>query len=161
MTTPRTRSLVALVGFLVLSFAASALGGLATGPAIPDWYQSLEKPAWTPPDAAFGPVWTLLYIAMAVAAWLVWKRGGWAAHRTALTLWVVQLVLNSLWSILFFGLRNPALALGEIGLLWLAILATLIAFWRVSRPAGWLMVPYLAWVSYASALNFAIWSLNG
>lgn len=159
--TTRSRSILALAGFLVLSFAASAIGGWATYPAIPDWYQNLEKPSWTPPSTVFGPVWTLLYIAMAVAAWLVWKQGGWAAYRLPLTLWVVQLVLNSLWSILFFGMRNPALALGEIALLWLAILATLIAFWKVSRLAGGLMVPYLAWVSYASALNFAIWSLNG
>lgn len=159
--TKNSRSLLALAGFLVLSFAASTIGGLATYPAIPDWYQNLEKPSWTPPNSVFGPVWTALYIFMAVAAWLVWKRGGWAAHRGALTLWVVQLVLNALWSILFFGMRNPALGLGGIALLWLAILATLIAFWKVSRPAGALMVPYLAWVSYASALNFAVWSLNG
>ncbi len=97
---------------------------------------------------------------MAVAAWLVWKRGGWATQRGPLMLWTVQLVLNTLWSIFFFGMHNPALAFGEIALLWLAILACLLAFWKVSRPAGWLMVPYLAWVSYASALNFAIWSLN-
>lgn len=158
--TNSSRSLLALAGFLVLAFAASAIGGLATYPAIPDWYQNLEKPSWTPPDAVFGPVWTVLYVFMAVAAWLVWKRGGWAAHRVPLILWIVQLVLNSLWSILFFGMRNPGLGLVEIGILWLAILATLIAFWKVSHPAGWLMVPYLAWVSYASALNFAIWSLN-
>jgi translocator protein len=159
--TPRSRSLLALAGFLVIAFTASAIGGLATFPAIPDWYRNLEKPSWTPPNAVFGPVWTVLYVLMAVAAWLVWKRGGWAAHRVALALWVVQVVLNTLWSVFFFGMRNPALGLAEIGLLWLAILATLIAFWRVSRPAGALLVPYLLWVSYASALNFAIWSLNG
>lgn len=159
--TTNSRSILALAGFLILSFAASAIGGLATYPAIPGWYQNLEKPSWTPPNAVFGPVWTLLYIAMAVAAWLVWKRGGWAAQRGPLMLWIVQLVLNTLWSVFFFGMHNPALALGEIALLWLAILACLLAFWKVSRPAGLLMVPYLVWVSYASALNFAIWSLNG
>lgn len=159
MTT--ARSIVALAVFLVLSFAASAIGGLFTFPAIPGWYQSLEKPSWTPPDALFGPVWTALYILMAVAAWLVWKRGGWTAQRGPLTLWGVQLVLNSLWSILFFGMRNPALGLVEIVILWLAILATLIAFWKVSRPAGGLLIPYLAWVSYASALNYSIFRLNG
>lgn len=159
--TTTARSIVALAVFLALSFAASAIGGLFTYPAIPGWYQGLEKPSWTPPDAVFGPVWTVLYIFMAVAAWLVWKRGGWTAQRGPLTLWGVQLVLNSLWSILFFGMRNPALGLVEIVILWLAILATLIAFWKVSRLAGGLLIPYLAWVSYASALNYSILRLNG
>ena len=159
--TTTARSIVALAVFLALSFTASAIGGLFTYPAIPGWYQGLEKPSWTPPDAVFGPVWTVLYILMAVAAWLVWKRGGWTAQRGPLTLWGVQLVLNSLWSILFFGMRNPALGLMEIVILWLAILTTLIAFWKVSRLAGGLLVPYLAWVSYASALNYSIFRLNG
>jgi benzodiazapine receptor len=159
--TTTARSIVALAVFLALSFAASAIGGLFTYPAIPGWYQGLEKPSWTPPDAVFGPVWTVLYIFMAVAAWLVWKRGGWTAQRGPLTLWGVQLVLNSLWSILFFGMRNPALGLMEIVILWLAILATLFAFWKVSRLAGGLLIPYLAWVSYASALNYSIFRLNG
>jgi benzodiazapine receptor len=159
--TTTARSIVALAVFLALSFAASAIGGLFTYPAIPGWYQSLEKPSWTPPDAVFGPVWTALYILMAVAAWLVWKRGGWTAQRGPLTLWGVQLVLNSLWSILFFGMRSPALGLVEIQFLWLAILGTLIVFWKVSRLVGGLMLPYLAWVTYASALNFAIFRLNG
>lgn len=159
--TTTARSIVALAVFLALSFAASAIGGLFTFPAIPGWYQGLEKPSWTPPDALFGPVWTALYILMAVAAWLVWKRGGWTAQRGPLTLWGVQLVLNSLWSILFFGMRNPALGLMGIVILWLAILATLIAFWKVSRLAGGLLIPYLAWVSYASALNYSIFRLNG
>ena len=159
--TTTTRSIVALAVFLALSFAASAIGGMFTFPAIPGWYQNLEKPSWTPPDAVFGPVWTVLYIFMAVAAWLVWKRGGWTAQRGPLTLWGVQLVLNSLWSILFFGMRNPALGLMGIVILWLAILATLIAFWTVSRLSGGLLIPYLAWVSYASALNYSIFRLNG
>lgn len=159
--TTTARSIVALAVFLGLSFAASAIGGLFTFPAIPGWYQGLERPSWTPPDAVFGPVWTVLYIFMAVAAWLVWKRGGWTAQRGPLTLWGVQLVLNSLWSILFFGMRNPALGLMEIVILWLAIFATLIAFWKVSRLAGGLLIPYLAWVSYASALNYTILRLNG
>ena len=159
--TTTARSIVALAVFLALSFAASAIGGLFTYPAIPGWYQSLEKPSWTPPDAVFGPVWTVLYILMAVAAWLVWKRSGWTAQRAPLTLWGVQLVLNSLWSIFFFGMRNPALGLMEIIVLWLAILATLIAFWKVSPLAGGLMLPYLAWVTYASALNYSIFRLNG
>lgn len=166
-TTPDTnsnttgRSILALAGFLLLSFAAGALGGRATYPAIPGWYQSLEKPSWTPPDWLFGPAWTTLYILMGVAAWLVWRHGGWRSQKRPLTLFVVQVVLNALWSIFFFGMRNPGLGMVEIVVLWLAILATLIAFWRVSRVAGGLMVPYLGWVTFAAALNFAIWRLNG
>ncbi|HYQ84582.1 MAG TPA: TspO/MBR family protein [Rubrobacter sp.] len=166
-TTPSTtanntrHSILALAGFLLLSFAAGALGGRATYPAIPNWYQSLEKPSWTPPDWLFGPAWTTLYILMGVAAWLVWRHGGWRSQKRPLTLFVVQVVLNALWSILFFGMRNPGLGMVEIVVLWLAILATLIAFWRVSRVAGGLMVPYLGWVTFAAALNFAIWRLNG
>jgi benzodiazapine receptor len=164
-TTPKTnttgRSILALAGFLLLSFAAGALGGRATYPAIPGWYQSLEKPSWTPPEWLFGPAWTTLYILMGVAAWLVWRHGGWRSQKRPLTLFVVQVVLNALWSIVFFGMRNPGLGMAEIVVLWLAILATLIAFWRVSRVAGGLMVPYLGWVTFAAALNFAIWRLNG
>lgn len=165
-TTPNTtanttgRSILALAGFLLLSFAAGAIGGRATYPAIPGWYQSLEKPSWTPPDWLFGPAWTTLYILMGVAAWLVWRHGGWRSQKRPLTLFVVQVVLNALWSLLFFGMRNPGLGMAEIVLLWLAILATLIAFWRVSRVAGGLMVPYLGWVTFAAALNFAVWRLN-
>ncbi|HJX28676.1 MAG TPA: TspO/MBR family protein [Thermoanaerobaculia bacterium] len=155
------RSILALAGFLLLSFAAGAIGGRATYPAIPGWYRSLEKPSWTPPDWLFGPAWTTLYILMGVAAWLVWRHGGWRTQKRPLTLFVVQVVLNALWSLLFFGLRNPALGMAEIVVLWLAILATLIAFWKVSRVAGGLMVPYLGWVTFAAALNFAIWRLNG
>lgn len=166
-TTPETtanttgRSILALAGFLLLSFAAGAIGGRATYPAIPGWYQSLEKPSWTPPEWLFGPAWTTLYILMGVAAWLVWRHGGWRSQKRPLTLFVVQVVLNALWSIFFFGMRNPGLGMAEIVFLWLAILATLIAFWRVSRVAGGLMIPYLGWVTFAAALNFAIWRLNG
>lgn len=155
------RSILGLVGFLAASLAAGAIGGIVTNPAIPTWYQQIEKPSWTPPGWLFGPVWTALYLAMGVAAWLVWRRGGWAANGRALTLFGVQLVLNALWSFLFFGLRSPGLAMVEIVVLWLAILLTLLAFWRVSRPAGALLAPYLLWVTFASALNFTIWRMNG
>ena len=152
-----------LVVFLLLSLAAGALGGFWTAPATHPggWYYQIEKPSWTPPSWLFGPVWTALYVAMGVAAWLVWKNGGWEANRGALTLFFVQLVLNAAWSGLFFGLESPGLAMAEIVLLWVSILATLLAFWRVSRPAGLLLVPYLLWVTFASALNFAVWRLNG
>ena len=159
----KARMAVAFVGFIAVCFAAAALGGLFTGPATQPggWYEWIAKPSWTPPSWLFGPVWTLLYGAMAVAGWLVWREGGWRAQKVPLALFFVQLALNTLWSYLFFGLRSPGLAFAEIVALWIAILATLIAFWRVSRLAGGLFVPYLAWVTFAAALNYSVWRLNG
>jgi tryptophan-rich sensory protein len=142
---------------LLVTYAAAAFGSLFM-PG--EWYAQLTKPAWNPPNWIFGPVWTALYTMMAVAAWLVWRRGGFAAQRQPLTLFLVQLLLNAAWSPLFFGLHNPGLALAEILLLWLAILGTLIAFWKVQRFAGVMLLPYLAWVSFATALNFSLWQLN-
>ncbi|MDQ1560535.1 MAG: translocator protein [Pyrinomonadaceae bacterium] len=141
-------------------FAAAGIGSLYTTPAIPTWYASLQKPAWTPPAWLFGPVWTLLYLAMAIAVWLVWRERGFAAASLAITLFAVQLVLNALWSIVFFGWRRPDLALVEIFFLWAAIFATMLSFWRVLHAAGWLMWPYLMWVTFAGFLNLAIWRLN-
>ena len=149
-----------LCGFVAASFTAAAIGGTATSRAVRDWYPTLVKPAWNPPAWLFGPVWTVLYLAMAVAAWLVWRRAGWAGARLALTLFMVQLTLNAAWSIIFFGLRNPGAAVVEVMVLWAAILGTLVLFWQVSVPAGILFIPYLAWVSFATVLNFAIWRLN-
>lgn len=159
----KARMAIAFVGFIAICFAAAGLGGLFTTPATQPggWYEWIAKPSWTPPSWLFGPVWTLLYGAMAVAGWLVWREGGWRARKVALTLFFVQLALNALWSYLFFGLRSPGLAFAEIIALWIAILATLIAFWRVLRLAGGLFVPYLAWVTFAAALNYAVWRLNG
>lgn len=152
-----TRSALALVGWLALSFTAAAMGGFF----LPgEWYAGLRKPSWNPPNWIFGPVWTVLYATMAVAAWLVWKRGGFAGQRIALSLFLMQLLLNALWSPLFFGLRNTGLAFVDIVLLWLAVLATVVAFWRTRPLTGGLLVPYLAWVTFASVLNFAIWRLN-
>jgi tryptophan-rich sensory protein len=146
-----------LVPWIVITFIAPAMGVFGT-PG--DWYASLQKPSWNPPSWIFGPVWTLLYLMMAVAAWHVWCRGGWCAQRHALTLYCVQLALNAAWTPIFFGLHRPGLAFAEILLLLAAIVATTIAFARVSRTAGWLFVPYLAWASFASCLNFALWRLN-
>ena len=160
----KKRELLGLIGFVVLCFAAAGFGGLFTAPATSapgGWYYQIQKPSWTPPSWLFGPVWTALYLMMAVAAWLVWRQGGWAAHKRALGLFLVQLVLNAAWSGLFFGLHSPALGMIGIVLLWIAILLTILAFLRVSRTAGWLLVPYLLWVTFASALNFAVWRLNG
>ena len=155
-----SRQAIGLVVAIVLCFAAAGLGGLVTTPQIPNWYATIAKPTWTPPDWIFGPVWTLLYLMMAVAAWLVWRQNGFADAKLPLTLFAIQLALNSLWSVLFFGLQNPGAAAVEIILLWAAILATLIAFWKLSKWAGGLLAPYLAWVSFATVLNVAIWRLN-
>jgi translocator protein len=152
-----THSALALVGWLALSFTAAAMGGFF----LPgEWYAGLRKPSWNPPNWIFGPVWTVLYATMAVAAWLVWKRGGFAVRRFALSLFLMQLLLNALWSPLFFGLRSPGLAFVDIVLLWLTVLATVVAFWKTRPVTGALLVPYLAWVTFASVLNFAIWRLN-
>ena len=125
-----------------------------------EWYASLSKPSWNPPNAIFGPVWTLLYALMAVSAWLVWRRAGFGGAGAALGLFVFQLVLNALWSYLFFGLHRPDIAFFEIVVLWVAILAVVLLFWRVDRTAGALMLPYLTWVGFASFLNFTLWRMN-
>lgn len=151
---------VVLALFVLVCFGIAGLGSIATASSIGQWYAELRKPAWTPPGWIFGPVWTALYAAMAVAAWLVWVRVGWPAAKGALGLFALQLILNAGWSWLFFGLRNPGAAAIEIVVLWVSILLTLLAFWRAAPPAGWLMVPYLAWVTFATALNIAIWKLN-
>ena len=129
-------------------------------PVLDDWYASLRKPTWTPPNWIFGPVWSVLYVSMAVAAWVVWRKRQSVAVVVPLSLFMVQLALNLGWSVVFFGLQNPDGACIEIVLLWAAIVATLVAFWRVTATAGWLLVPYLGWVTFAVALNFAIWQLN-
>lgn len=149
-----------LAAFLAACFAVAALGGWFTSLGMPEWYMGLRKPAWNPPSWLFGPVWTALYIAMAVAAWLVWKEAGLDGATAALSLFVVQLALNLAWSGIFFALRSPGWALVEIAVLWLAILVTTVLFFRHSTWAGALMVPYLLWVGFASVLNTAIVRLN-
>ena len=149
--------MVVLIGWLTLTFSAALTGFFIQ----PDgYYAALAKPAWAPPAWVFGPVWTALYIAMAVAAWLVWRCGGWRAQRSPLLLYLVQLGLNALWTPLFFGLRSPGLALVWIILLLVAIVLTARAFFRIDRGAGWLLVPYLLWVGFAAVLNFSIWRLQ-
>jgi len=151
------RQALGLGGWALLCFAAASSGGLFM-PG--EWYAALKKPSWNPPGWVFGPVWTALYGMMAVAAWLVWKRGGFAAQRRPLGLFLVQLALNAAWTPLFFGLHRPDLAFAEIVLLWLAIAASIVAFRRVSGATTPLLVPYLAWVSFAAVLTFALWRLN-
>ena len=148
-----------LAGWLLVTFAAAAVGAIASIEAS-SFYLQLSRPTWAPPAGVFGPVWSVLYTLIGIAAWRVWRKGGFRLQRAALTLFLVQLVLNALWSWLFFGWHRGALAFADIVLLLVSILATLIAFWRAERLAGALLVPYLAWVSFASALNFEVWQLN-
>jgi tryptophan-rich sensory protein len=149
--------ILALIAWVGLCFLPASIGSRFT-PG--EWYLQLQKPTWTPPGYLFGPVWSLLYLTMGVAAWLVWKRAGFAGARVALILFIAQLALNGMWSWIFFGLHKPGIAFAEILVLWGMILGTLIAFWQKSPPAGILLTPYLIWVSFAAALNFAIWQMN-
>lgn len=151
---------IGLVVFIVVCIGAGALGAIATTPEIEGWYRTIEKPSWNPPDWIFGPVWTTLYVLMAIAAWLVWRPAGFRPAATPLTLFAVQLALNTAWSLIFFGLHQPGWAFAEIVVLWLAIAATTATFFRSSLIAALLMLPYLAWVSFATVLNFTIWRLN-
>jgi benzodiazapine receptor len=155
----KQKQILGLVGWLVVSFAASAVGAVASIQA-KSFYSQLAQPDWAPPSQVFGPVWTVLYALMGIAAWLVWRPGGFRTNRQALTLFLVQLALNALWSWLFFAWHRGALALADILVLWLLIVATLVSFWRVRPLAGALLIPYLAWVSFASALNYSVWQLN-
>ncbi|KQZ79401.1 sensory protein [Rhodanobacter sp. Root561] len=153
------KQFLGLVGWLLLSFVAAAIGAVASVQAA-DFYQQLAQPSWAPPSSVFGPVWSVLYALMGIAAWLAWREGGWHRQRGVLTLFVIQLALNALWSWLFFGWHRGALAFVDIVMLWLLIVATVLGFWRVRALAGALLLPYLGWVSFASALNFAVWHLN-
>lgn len=156
----RSRLWIGLVVSIALCLGAGGLGAALTTPEINGWYRTIAKPAWNPPDWIFGPVWSTLYVMMAIAAWLVWKPAGLRAAAAPLALFGVQLVLNMAWSWIFFLLHRPGWAFVEIVLLWGAIVATMVAFLRRSKVAGMLLVPYLAWVSFASVLNFTIWRLN-
>lgn len=148
-----------LAGWLVLCFLAAAIGSVGSMEA-PSFYGQLQQPAWAPPPSVFGPVWTLLYTLMAIAAWLVWRQGGFKANTLALGVFLTQLALNALWSWTFFAWQMGALSLVNIVVLLVLIVATIVLFWRVNRWAGALLVPYLLWVGFATALNFALWRLN-
>ncbi len=145
-----------LVLSILACFAAGIIGSAFTMPAIPTWYASLRKPAWTPPPWLFGPVWSALYVMMGVAVWLVWRRVGFSGDGVAFIAFGVQLVLNAAWSVIFFGMRRPMAAFVEIIALWLAIACTIVLFGQVDMLAASLLVPYLAWVTFAAALNHAI-----
>lgn len=156
-----------IISFLKLLFciaasqAAGFIGAIFTMPAIDSWYKTLARPEFAPPNWVFAPVWTTLYILMGVAAFLVWQKGLERKEvKVALTIFAIQLILNTLWSIIFFGLQSPGWAFVEVIFLWVAILATIIAFAKVSKLAAWLLAPYILWVSFAAYLNFMIFWLN-
>ena len=157
-----TRSTLALIGFLAACFAVAGLESVITTSQtiLGGWYETLEMPFFNPPSWLFGPVWTILYFLMAVSGWLVWRRSGFTGARVAMLLFFGQLTLNFLWTALFFGLQAPGLALIEILVLWSAILLTALAFRPLSWLAAVLLLPYLAWVTFAAVLNSAIWWLN-
>lgn len=150
-----------LIVSIIICLLAGVIGSIFTTPAIPGWYTALVKPSFSPPNWVFAPVWTSLYLLMGISAFLVWRKG---THNqqvnSALRLFLAQLVLNTFWSILFFGLRSPFLGFLEIVLLWVAIILAILCFFRVSKLAGILFLPYILWVSFAAILNFSILRLN-
>ncbi len=155
----KPKQVLGLLAWLAISFFAAGIGAIASIRAAA-FYGQLVQPSWAPPASVFGPVWTILYALMGIAAWLVWREGDFRANRSRLILFLVQLAVNALWCWLFFAWDLGALAFADIVLLWLLIVATLVSFWRVRPIAGALLIPYLLWVSFAAALNFSVWQLN-
>jgi tryptophan-rich sensory protein len=154
-----TKQTLGLLGWLLLVFAAAAIGGLASARA-GAFYTELARPDWAPPGWLFGPVWSVLYALMGVSAWLVWRARGFSGARSALLLFMAQLGINALWTWLFFVWHQGGLAFAEILLLWVMIVATIMLFWRISKVAGVMLMPYLAWVTFATVLTYAIWQRN-
>ena len=150
-------SIIGLTCFIAACFLAALTGALFRPGA---WYERLKKPSWRPPNWLFAPAWTVLYLMIAVAGWLVWRQAGLAGAGLALAVYAVQLTLNAAWSPLFFGLHRPDLGFVDIILLWMSILTTIVLFGPIHSVAALLLVPYLAWVTFAGALNFAVWHLN-
>lgn len=158
--TMKIKTFLILIFFLLLPQIAGLIGAYFTLPAIASWYQFINKPAWAPPNWLFGPAWTTLYFLMGITSFLIWQKGKDPKAKKALTIYLLHLPLNSLWSILFFGLRSPLWAFIEIMVLWGAILYLTISFFKIKKVSGWLFLPYLLWTSFASALNLAIVLLN-
>ena len=156
----RQRDIAGLLVVLVICFGVSVAGGAVTASSVGTWYQALQKPPFNPPDWLFAPVWTVLYVMMAVAGWRVWRKHGLRGARAAMALFGIQLALNLAWSFVFFGYRLIGAALIEIVVLLVAIVLTTILLWRRDRFAGVLFIPYAGWVAFATALNFALWQLN-
>lgn len=151
---------LALVLFLILCLSAELMGSLLTMSSVDTWYQTIEKPSWTPPNWLFAPVWTTLFLLMAVSAWMIWLDGGIRQNIVPLALFIIQLAFNVLWSGLFFANQSPGLAFINIVFLWFLILSMIIAFIKVKQIAGYMNIPYMLWVTYAGALNLSIWRLN-
>jgi benzodiazapine receptor len=157
----KAKEIIRFIVSIVICQSAGLIGSLFTTPSIPTWYAGLQKPPFNPPNVVFAPVWTVLFFLMGVSLFLVWRFGfEKRVVKVSLILFFSQLVLNILWSVLFFGLKQPMLAFIEIVILWIFILLTIIYFFKVSRTASILMIPYILWVSFASILNFFIWRLN-
>ena len=159
MIPSRQRQLPGLVAWILVSFTAASIGAFASITAA-SFYGQLDRPNWAPPGWLFAPVWSVLYVLMGFAAWLVWRSHGFRAGRTALVLFISQLAANALWTWLFFAWRQGAAAFVEILILWVLIVATVASFWRLNTLAGVLMLPYLAWVTFACALTLSVWRLN-
>lgn len=156
---PASRQIASLVVALAVTYLAAAIGGLGSADA-PVFYAQLDRPPWAPPAWLFGPAWAVLYTMMAIAAWWVWRKAGWPGARPALWVYAAQLVANALWSWLFFAWRDGAWAFVGALALWALVAATLAVFWRMHRPAGQMLLPYLVWVSYAAALTWSVWQRN-
>ncbi|MFH1587715.1 MAG: TspO/MBR family protein [Candidatus Diapherotrites archaeon] len=155
------KELIALVFFILISQMAGIIGSIFTFTSINSWYALLNKPFFSPPNWVFAPVWIILYLFMGIAAFLIWRKGFELKKvKTALSLFTIQLILNSLWSIIFFGLKNPFLAFLEIIVLWIAIALMIKSFYSIEKKASYLQAPYILWVSFAALLNFSIWFLN-
>ena len=152
--------IVEIIISVLIAEAAGILGSVFTASSVRSWYLTLVKPSWNPPSWVFGPVWTTLYLLMGIAASLVWSRRSLPGAKLALWFYGIQLALNALWSILFFGLKNPLLSFVEIIILIIFIIVTTVLFWKINPWAGVLMIPYIIWVSFASYLNYSIWQLN-
>ncbi len=153
--------IVKLIAAIIICQIAAVIGSVFTAPSIPTWYASIQKPDFTPPNWVFAPVWTTLFLLMGISLYLIWDRGPEKKDvKLAISVFGIQLVLNVMWSVLFFGLQNPFFAFIEIIFLWIAILVNIILFYRISRKAGLLLVPYILWVSVAALLNYSIWVLN-
>ena len=157
----RKRDFLGLFVFIILCLTVSAAGGAVTATSVNTWYQVLEKPSFNPPDWVFAPVWTTLYVLMGLSSWRIWRCRASKAKQLALAIFGIQLFLNFVWSVLFFGLQRIDLALVEIAVLFIAILANIALYWRIERLAGLLLLPYAAWVAFAIMLNISLWLLNG
>ena len=148
------------VGWVVVTLAAGVIGNILSGVSESQFYQQLQQPSWAPPPSVFGPVWTTLYVMMGTAAWLVWRKRGFKGARAPLVFYLVHLIANAAWTGIFFGLEAPGAAFAEILVLWVMIAVLISMFWSIDRIAGMLLIPYLGWVTFATALTWTLWRLN-